>query len=525
MRFLSRPFWPFVSLVVAVALAPGVVATAAATEADRRPADPSAAVVKVYVAAVEPNVFAPWQPGFSVSRTGSGAVIEAGRILTNAHVVSGHTFVQVRPNGSARKVPARVAFVSHIADLALLEVHDAEFPDEVQPLPLGELPAVQAAVAAYGFPHGGDTLSITTGVVARVEHEAYAHSGHRLLSIQMDAAIAPGSSGGPLVEDGRLVGVAMQTLGQGSFGSAVPVPLVRQFLEDVTDGRLDGIPSLGLSIQTLENPALRASLGMPSGETGILINVVPPASAARGVLQPGDVLLGIDGVDVADDATVEFRRRERTSLFHISDLRQIGSCITLRYLRAGEVRQTRIRLSRARGEGELVRRLFDRAADYYVFGGLAFISLSMEYIESPDSAVGLDAFAELLRARALPGEEVVYLADVLSGEINRGYEGMAGRVVRAVDGQPVENLSHLAGLVESGAGEYVTLDLGEGRRITLERAQAVTAGPRLLESYGLTADRSARLLAPLQSTASMTKPGNGVLADDRLSAGREGSRR
>ena len=81
-----------------------------------------------------------------------------------------------------------------------------------------------------------------------------------LLAIQMDAAIDPGSSGGPLVRDGRLVGVAMQGFKDSAIGCAVPAPLVRHFLDDVADGRLDGIPELGLRWQGLESATLKASL-------------------------------------------------------------------------------------------------------------------------------------------------------------------------------------------------------------------------------------------------------------------------
>ncbi len=193
--------------------------------------------------------------------TGSGSVIESGRVLTAAHVVNDQTFVQVRPNGTAREYRAPVAFVSHVADLALVEVDDRAFHEGLAPLELGELPAVRDRVAAYGFPNGGETLSITEGVVARVEDGVYVHRWESLVEIQMDAALAPGSSGGSLLHDGRIVGVAMQGFKDSAIGCAVPAPLVRQFLADVADGRLDGIPTLGLAWQKLENPALKASLG------------------------------------------------------------------------------------------------------------------------------------------------------------------------------------------------------------------------------------------------------------------------
>ena len=198
------------SLVLLILVALGLPCPAVGDQAAEASADPSSSVVKIYVAAVTPDAFAPWRPGWSYDKTGSGAVIDGHRILTNAHVVEGHTFVQVRLHGRPEKHPARVTFVSHTADLALVKLEEPRLLAATPPLPLGGLPAVRDEVAALGFPAGGDTLSVTSGVVTRVEHVTYVQSWERLLAIQMDAAIAPGSSGGPLVHQGRLVGVATQ---------------------------------------------------------------------------------------------------------------------------------------------------------------------------------------------------------------------------------------------------------------------------------------------------------------------------
>jgi S1-C subfamily serine protease len=469
--------------------------------------DPSSAVVKVYVAALAPSHDAPWRPGQSYAATGSGAVVEGGRVLTNAHVVQGQTFVQVRPNGSAEKFPARVAFVSDPADLALLEVDAAAFHAAVQELPLGELPAVRDQVSALGFPNGGDTLSVTDGVVARVEHELYVHSWESLLSLQMDAAIAPGSSGGPVVRDGRLVGVAMQGFKENAFGCAIPVPVVRQFLADVGDGRFDGLPTLGLTHQALENPALKRSLGVPAGETGVLVGKVLAGFPAAEVLEPGDVLLAVAGQAVADDGTIEFRARERTSFRYALDLRQVGEEIPLRYLHEGSVREARVRLDRARGEGKAVPRLYEGTGDYYVYGGLVFVAATWNYAMAvAERYSNAELRAALSRQATFEGEQIIVIADLLSGDVNRGYEGAWGQVVESVDGTPVRNLAHLVELVETANGEFVTFEVSGDERVTLGRHEAVSANPVLLGRYGLTADRSPGLEVAPRNAGGRERP-------------------
>lgn len=132
-----------------------LVTFGAATRAVAAPdVDPSRAIVKLYVTTVARDLLAPWRSGSSYGVTGSGVLIADGRILTAAHVVNDQTFVQVRPNGAARKYRARVTFVSHVTDLALLEVDDPAFHQGMTRLELGELPAVRGQVAAYGFPNG-----------------------------------------------------------------------------------------------------------------------------------------------------------------------------------------------------------------------------------------------------------------------------------------------------------------------------------------------------------------------------------
>jgi S1-C subfamily serine protease len=459
-------------------------------------ADPSRSIVKLYVTRVLRDLNAPWRPGWNWGVTGSGAVIEGGRILTAAHVVDDQTYVQVRPNGTARKFPARVTFVSHVADLALLEVDDPAFHEGVLPLKLGELPAVRDQVAAYGFPNGGETLSITEGVVARVEDGVYVHSGESFLEIQMDAAIAPGSSGGPLLRDGRVVGVAMQGFKDSTIGCAVPVPIVRQFLEDVADGRVDGVPELGLAWQKLENPALKASLGVPGGGTGVLVASVE--GPAADVLQAGDVLLSLGGQGVADDGTVELRPGERTNYSQATDLLQVGSQVAVRYLRDGEERSGTLLLTRAHGEGHLVPRLFDRSADYYFYGGLAFVTLTRNLLDTAKDSAPARVAALADRAQRSEGEEVVVLLNVLSAEVNSGYDDRRWDVIDEVDGQEIPSLADLVRRVERpDGGAFVVFEIADGGRVTVDRARAASTGAEVLARYEVASDRSPRLAALL----------------------------
>ena len=94
-------------------------------------------------------------------------IIEGGRILTNAHVVESAVSIEAKRAGGSARFPAKVVFISHDADLALVEIDDDRFFEGARPLPIGKMPELQQSVVVYGFPLGGHTLSITSGIVSR----------------------------------------------------------------------------------------------------------------------------------------------------------------------------------------------------------------------------------------------------------------------------------------------------------------------------------------------------------------------
>lgn len=134
----------------------------------------------------------------------------------NAHSVDHHVSVKCRRRGSDAKVVARVLAIGVECDLALLAVDDDDFWRGLAGVQLARsLPRLQESVSVCGFPLGGDTLSVTSGVVSRCETTSYVHSGtgSELLAVQIDAAVNSGNSGGPVFNGrGECVGVAFQSM-------------------------------------------------------------------------------------------------------------------------------------------------------------------------------------------------------------------------------------------------------------------------------------------------------------------------
>ena len=234
-------------------------------------AAPEEAAVAVLVTQRYPNPVRPWTSGSAVESMGTGVVIEGRRILTAAHVVLYATQVQVQARPGERKYEAKVAAIAPEMDLAILTIDDDEFFEKRSPLPrMKELPKVQDSVTVYGFPIGGNGLSVTDGVVSRIDFGNYFHHGAGL-TIQISAPVNPGNSGGPAVVDGKLAGIVFSQLTEGqNIGYVIPNEEIDIFLADVADGAYDGKPvdGSGTRYQTLENlgPLLRGG-PMPATRT------------------------------------------------------------------------------------------------------------------------------------------------------------------------------------------------------------------------------------------------------------------
>jgi S1-C subfamily serine protease len=456
------------------------------------------AIVKVYTVHNVPDYYNPWNMRGTQASTGSGAIISGNRILTNGHVVRDHTFVQVRRFGESRRYQARVVFASHQADLAVLSVDDPAFFEGVEPLELGELPFTQDEVNVYGFPMGGDTLSITKGVVSRIEHQTYAHSSAHLLAVQIDAAVNPGNSGGPAIVNDRIVGVAMQGISQAdNIGYIVPVPVIKHFLDDIASGAREGIPSLGIITQRMENPDMRRRYRMAEEETGVLVTHVVHGSAAADFLEVGDVLLRIEREPIADDGTVEFRPKERTSFAYYVQDNQVGDVIDLVVLRDGEYVDLQIPLIHSMERDWLVpMEEYDKLPTYYIYGGVVFVPLNKNLMRMWGNNwfnTAPKEFVIYLNQNVVTDEldEVVVALKVLAADVNQGYHNENHWIIDSVNGERVRNLRHLIELVEAGEeDEFVEFGHAGGNKIVLDREKVRREEDSIMAVYRISKDRS-----------------------------------
>ncbi len=216
-------------------------------------AEPEKSVIQIMTAGQQPVWDAPWRSESVRRSSGTGFVISRRRIITNAHVVSWARQILVRRYQDPKPYIAKVSFIAHDCDLAVLSVDDDSFFEGLEALPIGPLPKVRSTVVTYGYPAGGEQISYTRGVVSRIEVQTYVHIGNRsMLVVQTDAAINPGNSGGPVIQDDQVVGVAFQGAGGlENTGYFIPTRVIQHFLTDIEDGGYHGFPQAGVRLVPL----------------------------------------------------------------------------------------------------------------------------------------------------------------------------------------------------------------------------------------------------------------------------------
>jgi len=452
-------------------------------------------VVRILSTSQHPDYRQPWTGGEVVRSSGSGFIVEGNRIITNAHVVSNAKFLSVTREGMPAVFPARVLFVAHDCDLAMITVDDERFFAGTTTLPLGGIPEMESTVAVYGFPIGGDRLSVTRGVVSRIGFQHYSHSGvDSHLVIQIDAAINPGNSGGPVMQYEEVVGVAFQGYSGDvaqNVGYMIPTPVVKRFLADVATGTYDRYVDLGLAYFPVENEAMRRALGVTDVDSGAFVGMVLKRGSSGGVLEAGDVMLAIDGYRIYSDGMVVFDNT-RVPLSEITERKFKGDTVKIDILRRKEHKTVEVTLDNPE-EFLMQARRYDIQPRYVIYGGLVFQPLSANFMiaHSPDNMRLRYIFDNFIAHGIYEDRpEIVVLGSILNDPVNADLSEFIHSAVDKVNGKTIRSLAEFSEALKK-EGTYTVIEtLGSARPIVLERAAVQAARERIMERYRITSEEN-----------------------------------
>jgi len=461
-------------------------------------------VVKVFSTLRGPDPYKPWSKAGPQEVTGTGVVIDGHRILTNAHVVGYASQVQIQANGAGDKIPATVLAISRGMDLALLKIDDDSFFDSHKPVPRANvLPDVRDAVLAYGYPTGGTSLSITKGIVSRIEFVRYNYpvSG---LRIQIDAAINPGNSGGPVIAGDKMIGLAFAgALNMQNIGYIIPNEEIDLFLRDEASGTPHGKPAMFDTIQTLENPALRTFLKLGKNVEGAVV-LAPFSKEADYPLKELDVITHIGDFPIDNQGMVKLNANSRVRFqYRVQQLAKNG-LLPLTVVRNGA--SMKVSLPVSSSHPMLIPSLAGNYPSYFIFGPMVFSRATSEFMNVPNGnpqiLYGMAFAGNPLMTRrgdkpdAQREELVVIASPFFPHKLMNGYSTRFFSVLYSVNGVPVRSLAHLVTLLRDQTDDLLTFrfEQRDAEAIVVPRKEMLAATESILTDNGIRSEASPDML-------------------------------
>jgi S1-C subfamily serine protease len=470
-------------------------------------------VVKIFSTTRYPDPLKPWTKQAPSEISGSGVVIEGKRILTNAHVVLYASQVQVQANAAGDKILATVEAIAPGIDLAVLKLDDASFFDSHPAVVrANKLPQIKDPVLTYGFPTGGSSLSITKGIVSRIEFAQYNYPTFGL-RIQIDAAINPGNSGGPAIAGDKMIGLAFSHLVTGetqNIGYVIPNEEIELFLSDIADGHYDGKANIYDDLQTFENQALRDFLKLDKKVEGMVVHR-PEKDDASYPLKEWDVITRIGDAPIDNQGMVKIDKELRVNFQYMIQRAVKNDKLPLTVVRAGKT--IKVELPVSPNHPTLAIDLKDDYPSYFVYGPVVFSALTRNFLgifENNANLMRALAFTKsplLIRAHDAPTPELEELVIVSSpffpNKLAIGYSNPTGSVVYSVNGTPIKSLKHLVAVLRDLKDPFVTFEFGAkgGEALVFPREALLAATDDILNEGGVRSQGSADVMAVWKGTS------------------------
>lgn len=450
--------------------------------------DPKASVVKISVTVRNPDFSHPWNKANPTEASGTGFLIEGNRIVTNAHVVRYASQVYVQPDQSDEKSAATVEAISYGLDLAILKLESPDAIGDLKPLEIEtEITPLRSEVNVYGFPIGGDQISITKGIVSRIE---YTNIGSNQLGLraQIDAAINPGNSGGPAITNNKVVGVAFSGVkNANNIGYLIHSTELVGFLKDIEDGRCDGKATLWASFQTTENSALRSKLKLPKSGGGVMVNEI--REPEDNPLKIHDVIINIGPHAIDSQGNVKVNELTLGFNYYCPVLEKDGR-LPLTVWRDGQ--EIAVEAPVPKESRSLLPFLNGEYPRYFIYGPLAFEAasgeLAVSLIADPRASLIFGSRNSPLLSGLLnrPSEAVQELVVIPSAPFShrstKGYRPTMLSVVDKINGTKISSLKHLVEVLRDCTDEFIEIEFAESgaENLIFNRSEIAAATESIL---------------------------------------------
>lgn len=480
------------ALLLAAALAAGVAAHAA-EPAPAAPVSWKRSLYALRLTAQRYDAGQPWKKSAPDRRTGYAIAVASNRLVTTEQLVRDATLVEICPAGSARFYPASIVLADRDMNMALLDVGQAELPEQPVPLDFAALPFPGSRGSFIQFEDGG-IIQEGSIQILRASMDAPSEGIPALLTLQFLADIPLNGQGLPILQDNRLAGLAVSYDRSSKIGLLYPGRMLKRFVEEASKPGYQGLPLAGLAWKPLPDPAKRRFLKAPEGDRGVQIISTTKGTEADALFRSGDVLLSWSGFPLDQQGFYDDPALGRIPFPSLVISCRPGDSVPVTFSRNGVETQAVLRLTARKA---LSRRVPEREAappPYLVEGGLVMRDLSGDYLR----ASGLDwiargnprlvhLFLTTGEDEAPNGERIPILTGVLPDSINVGYQDFDDDVITGVNGEPVQSLRDILRIRErDGAITRIRL-MSYEVDLALDPDALKAANARIAENYRIPA--------------------------------------
>ncbi|MGA8833840.1 MAG: trypsin-like peptidase domain-containing protein, partial [Desulfomonilaceae bacterium] len=383
--------------------------------------------------------------------------------------------------------------ICNSADFAVMEMSASDLQvyeslnGPVEPLELGDSDTLRVGdkVQGWGYPLGGERISKSEqGEISRIEVKRYVYSHELWLMAQASLQQNQGNSGGPVLKDGKVVGVAFQGVRTGDrINYFIPINVFKH-LAPVLD-KQELIPTWRYAIQFMF-PRLKDYFHMDANQGGVLLNfIIPDGGPFAFGLRSGDIITEIDSFKIDNYGEVYFKPlAQRLYFAEILNRKLVGDPLEIKVIRDGK--EINIFGEVTPGLPRLVPKIFD-VANYFIFGGVGFVELTMNCIEN------LGQSGETLRARYAerfperPYQKIVIISEIFPDYGLVDSASFLNRVMKVGD-VDVVNIQQLydtiQGLVAKGE-KRVLLKIWPNMTFPIDLTTAAELDGNIKEKYGI----------------------------------------
>lgn len=412
-------------------------------------------LVRVTTYIQQPDIDASWRTLPVREETHMGIMLDSRHILVSAYAVAHSRNFEYQRIGASERFPLNLAFVDYNINLALLTSDSNQEFKGLRPIPIGEDLRLGDEASVYSARDGQRLIEFPLRLREVVVQSAL-FSPYQLPHYAFDIQKKAAGWSEPIIKNGRLVGITVSKREETVF--AMPASVIQRFYQEALRENYRGLPRLGLTIESLTSPELRAFAKVPAGQQGVWVGYVQPKSAFYGAVQAKDVLVQVDEMQISDQGYYEHPLWGRISFIAALYRYKEGDTVQLKVVRDGKILTVSKQLTAYEPLEELIPWDVPRDEPYLIFGGLLFQELSQSYLKkwgrnwrerAPLFLLHLWNFQNFHRSE--DEKRIVILNRVLADSINKGYEGLKNLQLSTVNDVPIHSLEQMSQVISSQA--------------------------------------------------------------------------